>query len=193
MLRAFALLVSIAAGVALGLAATAFSLRGDPIFGAVRSGAWTAWPAAGTPDADPYLRALLATDGQIPLAGAAGLRFVARTDDTGQPLIGHCSYEVGGPTPAAQHWTLTVLDPDGRRRASTDPRAGFTSSEVVRDSDGSAVVVLARQARPGNWLPTRGDGPFVLMLSVYDAPLVIALTSGGPMPALPAITPGRCP
>lgn len=192
MLRTFALLISIAAGVVLGLAVTAFGLRGDPPFGMVRSGAWTAWPAAGTPGADPYLRALFALDGRLPLAAAAGLRFVARTDDAGAPLVGRCGYEIGGPTPAAQDWTLTVLDPDGRPRRSAEPRAGFTSSEVVRDSNGDVVIALARQARPGNWLPTRGDGPFLLMLSVYDTPLVTALASGSPAPRLPAITPGRC-
>lgn len=192
MLRALALLVSIAAGVALGLAATAVSLRGDPPFGAVRSGAWTAWPAAGTPAADPYLRALFAKEGRIPLAAAAGLRFVARADDAGQPLVGRCSYEIGGSTPAAQDWTLTVLDPDGRPRASPDPRTSFTSSEVVRGRDGGFAIALARQARPGNWLPTRGDGPLLLMLSVYDTPLVTALSSGGPMPSFPAITPRPC-
>lgn len=192
MLRAFAFLLSVAAGVALGLAATALSLHGDPPFGAVQSGAWTTWPSAGTPGADPYLRALFATDGRIPLAAAAGLRFVARTDDAGQPLVGRCSYSVGGSTPAAEYWTLTVLDPDGRPRSSLDLRAGYTSSEVVRGSDGGFVIALARQARPGNWLPTRGDGPLLLMLSVYDTPLVAALGSGSPMPGLPAITPGSC-
>lgn len=192
MLRAVALLVAIAAGVALGLAATAVSLRGDPPFGAMRSGAWTAWPAAGTPAADPYMRASFATDGRMPLAATAGLRFIARADDAGRPLVGRCSYEIGGPTPAAQDWTLTVLDLDGRPRVSPDPRAGFTSSEVVRGRDGGFTIALARQARPGNWLPTRGDGPFLLMLSVYDTPLVTALSSGGPMPSVPAITPGPC-
>lgn len=192
MLRALALLFGIATGVALGLATTAFSLSGDPPFGAVRSGVWTAWPAAGTASADPYLRALFASDGRIPLAAAAGLRFVARIDDAGQPLVGLCSYEIAGPTPDAQDWTVTVLDPDGYPRVSADPRSSFTSTEVVRSSDGGFTIVLARQARPGNWLPTGGNGPFLLMLSVYDTPLVTALTSGGPMPTLPSIAPGRC-
>lgn len=193
MLRALAVLVAIAAGVALGLGATAVGLRGDPPFGAVHRGIWTAWPEAGTPQADPYLRALSARDGSVALAAAAGLHLLARTDDAGHPLDGHCSYAVGGPTPAAQDWTLSVLEPDGRPRASVDARAGFTSSEVVRGSEGGFVVALARQARPGNWLPTRGDGPFVLMLSLYDTPLASALSGGSPMPELPFVTAEGCP
>ena len=192
-LRALALLVSIAAGVALGLAGTAYALRGDPPFGAVHGGAWTGWPAAGTPDADPYLRAVAARDGRVALAAAAGLRLIARTDDAGHPLIGRCTYTVGGAFPASEDWTLSVLDADGRPRVSPDPRAGFTSSEVVRGSAGAGVVTVARQARPGNWLPTRGDGAFVLMLSLYDTPLTSALVGGSPVPELPAITAEACP
>lgn len=193
MLRALALLVSLVAGVALGLAATTLGLRGDPPFGAIRRGAWTAWPEAGTAEADPYLRAVSARDGRIALAAAAGLRFVTRVDAAGRPLLGRCSYTIGGPTPAAQDWTLSVLDPDGRPLASPDPRAGFTSSELVRDSDGGFVIALARQARPGNWLPTRGDGPLLLMLSLYDIPLTSVASGGGPLPDLPAIAPETCP
>lgn len=193
MLRALALLASIAAGLALGLAATALSLRGDPPFGAVHSGAWTAWPEAGTANPDPYLRALSAQDGRLALAAAAGLRLTARTDDAGRPLLGRCTYVVSGPDPAAQDWTLSMLEPDGLPGNSLDGRAGFTSSELVRGVDGGFLITLARQARPGNWLPTGHDGPILLMLSLYGTPLTSALAGGAPLSELPSITAAGCP
>lgn len=192
-LRLIALPLSLGVGVALGLAATEATLRGRPPFGAVRSGPWTAWPDTGTPGADPYQRALDARDGRIPLTAAAGLRFTAERDTDGRPLDGRCSYLLGGAALPATLWTLTLLDPQGRERQTPDPRQGFTSTELVRDPEGEATITLARQARPGNWLPTRGDGPFILMLSLYDTPLGSALLAGGPVPAMPSIARTACP
>ncbi len=193
MLRLLKLLVSVAAGVALGLAATWASLRGDPVLSDVRSGAWIAWPRSGSADADPYTRAAFAHAGRLPLASAAGLQFIARTDDAGHPLEGRCAYTVTGPVPTAQYWSLTLLDPDGVARASVLPRSGFTSSEVVRSSNGGFVIAVTQEARPGNWLPVHGDAPFILMLSLYETALGTALATGGPVPVLPAIARTACP
>ena len=53
-----------------------------------RSGAWTAWPHAGSPDADPYSIAMLARTGEVPLGAGEGIAFTAEIDSDGAPLSG---------------------------------------------------------------------------------------------------------
>ena len=185
-------LLTLVAGVMLGLAATDLAVTRQPLFGAVRSGAWVTWPEAGSPKADPYVRAVYARDGRVPLATAVGLRFLATADDEGRPLDGRCAYSIGGPTPAAQYWTLALLDRSGFLPAGATGRSVITSAEVVRAADGGFAVTVARQARPGNWLPWAGEGRFQAMLSFYDSPLGTALLTGNPPPPLPAIVRTAC-
>ena len=178
-------------GCALGLGLTAALVTRGPLFGAVRSGAWTGFPRAGDA-ADPYARAAYARSAEIPLGSGEGLSFLARTDDTGAALRGTCSYVLRGGTMPARAWTLTVLDPDGRRPlADAETRDAFTSSEVLRRSDGRFEIALAPRAHPGNWLPT-GDRErgFVLMLRLYDT---VLSTAGSLDPGLlPAIVGDGC-
>jgi hypothetical protein len=180
-------------GIALGLGTTWLAVSGQPPFGAARSGAWTAWPGAGSTNPDPYARAIFARDGRIPLASASGLRFLARRDDAGASLDPRCTYDIAGPTPAAQFWTLSLLDGQGFPVAPASDRAGFTSTELLRASDGSFVITIAPRARPGNWLPVSGSEPFILMLSFYDTPLGTALQTGSTVPALPSVVKRSCP
>lgn len=184
--------LTLIAGVMLGLALTDLAVTRQPPFGAVRSGAWVTWPNGGSPDIDPYARAVYARDGRLPLATATGLRFLATTDDDGRPLDGRCAYSIGGATPPAQYWTLTLLDPSGLLPADATGRSGITSAEVVRAAEGGFTVTVARQARPGNWLPWPGEGRFTAMLSFYDSPLGTALLTGNPPPPLPAIVRTAC-
>ena len=193
MFRLFKLVAILLAGTALGLGATYLAVNRQPVFGSVRSGAWMAWPTSGSADADPYVRAVFARDGRIPLAAAAGLRFLASRDTSGATLEGGCTYVVSGPTPLAQFWTLTLLNELGFAPAGSGQRAGFTSAEVVRGADGGFAVTAAPTAHPGNWLPLPSDGPFVLMLTFYDTPLTTALSGGASAPALPGIVRRSCP
>ena len=45
----------------------------------LRLGPWQAWPKLGSPEADPYMRAILAHRGDVPLATGEGLGFTAGT------------------------------------------------------------------------------------------------------------------
>lgn len=192
MIGLFTVTLALVAGGALGLELTDLASRGQPWFGAVRSAAWTAWPRSGSPDADPYALAAYARSGRLPLAAGTGLRFLAATDDAGVRLEAGCAYVIGGPTPAARFWTLTRLGPDDDASAAAGSRTGYTSAELLRAADGGWTVSLARAARPGNWLPLGGTGPFTLMLSLYDTPLTVALQTANP-PPLPNITRVACP
>lgn len=192
MTRLLKLIAILLAGAMLGLGATFLAVEGQPVFGAVHSGAWTAWPTSGSADADPYARAVFARDGRIPLAAAVGLQFIADRDDAGALLDGRCVYQIEGPTPQAQFWTLTRLDATGFVRNGPAQRAGFTSAEIVRDAEGGFSITAAAGVHAGNWLPLLVYGRFKLMLTFYDTPLTTALNTGNPAPPLPAIVKNAC-
>ena len=184
----FALVVA----AVIGLGATWLALSKGVAFGAVRIGAWTAWPKNGTREIDPYARASIARTGELPIGSGDGVAFVARVDDHGHVLDGRCDVAVSGTTPPARFWTLTLYDPDGRLVANSVNRYGFTSQEIVRRADGSFEIVIAPRARPGNWLPTAGIERYLLVLRLYDTPVGVATRTARDAP-MPAVTLRACP
>lgn len=155
-------------GVSLGLGATYVAVRQGYGFGVAHAGPWTVWPQNGTPEIDPYARAILARTGEIPLGLAEGLSLIARKDDLGDWLDGSCDYVVSGRLPVARFWTLTLLDPDGRLVENPLRRYGLTSSEIVRPASGPPEITLSLNARPGDWLPIGRERRFMLALRLYD-------------------------
>lgn len=191
-LRALLFFLTLAIGAVIGLGLTwVTTVRGyGPT--AIRSGAWEAWPKAGTEDADPYARAALARAGELPLELADGIAFVATTDDAGKALDGRCDLRLSGTVPQARFWTLTVTDERGRLIENAAQRSGFTSPEVVWNRDGTLDVALGPRARAGNWLPTGARGHIVLTLRLYDTPVGLASRTSD-APAMPKLMTERCP
>jgi hypothetical protein len=191
-LRLLAILLALVIGGITAIALTWYaSARGNG-FGAVQIGAWTAWPKSGTADADPYARAAFARSGELPLELADGLAFVAVTDDDGRALDGRCDIRLHGRLPQARLWTLTVYDGRGRLIDNAAERYGFTSSEVVWNSDRTVEIVLAPRARPGNWLPTGGRDRVTAVLRLYDAPVDVG-SGVGDRSSMPRVIQERCP
>lgn len=184
----FALLVA----VIVGLGATYLALTQSAAFGALTIGSWTAWPKSGTTEADPYAQASIARSGRLPTALGDGLPFVARTDDNGRTLDGHCDVVLSGITPAARYWTLTLYNGEGELVANSIDRHDFTSQEIVRRADGSFRIDVAPRAQPGNWLPTGGIERYVLVLRFYDTPVGVSTKEGREVP-MPTITTENCP
>ncbi|HEY0236921.1 MAG TPA: DUF1214 domain-containing protein [Afipia sp.] len=177
---------------AVGLGATWTTATRGVNVGTVTIGAWTARPKTGTSGIDPYSRASIARSGELPVGTGDGIAFTAATDDSGRALDGRCDVKVSGVTPAARFWTLTIYDMQGRLVANTLQRYGFTSEEVVRESDGSFEVRIASRARAGNWLPTAGVDRYQLALRLYDTPVGVATRSQKDAP-MPAIITAGCP
>ncbi|MDP4004054.1 DUF1214 domain-containing protein [Methylobacterium sp. NEAU K] len=179
---------ALALGGVLGLASADWATSGGYPFGGVQVGAWTAWPRAGAANSDPYTRAVNARRGEIPLAVGEGLLLTAAVDDQGQALDATCSYRIGGGTPPARAWTLTVAGRGPRDAGQPPLREGFTSTEVLRAADGRFTVVLAPEVQPGNWLPIpRASGPVRLALRLYDTPVAASVGSLD-RDSVPAIT-----
>jgi hypothetical protein len=175
-----------------GLGATWLTLNQGAAFGAIRVGAWSAWPKTGSSEIDPYARAVIARSGELPIASGDGVAFFARHDDEGRALDGRCEIVLRGITPAARFWTLTLYDTEGRLVANSLSRYGFTSQEITRYHDGSFEITVAPRARPGNWLPTGGVDRIILELRLYDTPVGAAMRIGREA-VLPSVSAGACP
>jgi hypothetical protein len=171
---------------AIGLGATWMTTTRGIAFGSLSVGAWKAWPKTGSVDIDPYAKATIARTGELPIGLGDGVAFYARADDSGNILDGRCTFTINGLTPAARYWTLTLYNLDGGLVPNTLDRHGFTSEEVVRQTDGQFLITVAPRARPGNWLPTGGIERYVLVWRLYDTPIGVAIrtTKEGPMPAI---------
>ena len=160
--------------------------------GTLTIGAWTARPKTGTADIDPYSRATIVRNGELPIGTGDGVAFTATTDDRKKPLDGRCDVVVSGVTPAARFWTLTLYDSKGHLVANTLQRYGFTSQEIVRGADGAFEIRVASRSRAGNWLPTGGLERYALMLRLYDTPVGVATRTQRDAP-MPAIATVGCP
>ena len=160
--------------------------------GTLTIGAWTARPKTGTADIDPYSRATIVRNGELPIGTGDGVAFTATTDDRRKPLDGRCDVVVSGVTPAARFWTLTLYDGKGHLVANALQRYGFTSQEIVRGADGAFEIRIASRSRAGNWLPTGGLERYALMLRLYDTPVGVATRTQRDAP-MPAIATVGCP
>jgi hypothetical protein len=167
----FDIVLALAIALVIGVSTAWYAVQHGYIFGAVEVGPWTAWPTAGTVDADPYSLATLARTGEVPLGTGEGIAFAADKDSSGEPLTGSCVYALDGQTPAARLWTLTAYDEDGRLMVNPARRSGFHSREVLRKPDGSFLITVSPDVAPGNWLPVGHVQHFRLVLRLYDTPL----------------------
>jgi hypothetical protein len=188
----FVALVALALAAAVGLGSTWMTTTRGTELGTLTIGAWTARPRIGTTDIDPYSRATITRNGELPIGTGDGIAFTARADDKKKPLDGRCDVVVSGVTPAARFWTLTLYDNKGRLVANSLQRYGFTSEEIVRGADGGFEIHIASRARAGNWLPTGGIERYLLMFRLYDTPVGVATRTKRDAP-MPQIATVGCP
>lgn len=186
-MRAFSELFSILfIGLFVGGLLAWLSIQNNHGFGTLTIGQWTAWPLAGSQQADPYSKAKVAADGDVPLGAAEGLAFHAQTDERGNPLQRNCQYRIEGTTPTARLWTLAAHDLKDRVLFIPDGLpSSLVSRSVLRASDGSFVVSVGPVFAPGNWLEVNGSGRFQLIMRLYDTPITnTGQVSDAEMPVL---------
>ncbi len=139
-------------------------------------GPWVAWTSAARIDADPYTRAHYARAGTLPISTDIATTYVARTDSGGVRLHSSCEYRIDGKDTTGRWWSLSVFDSKGRLIPNPAERYAFTSDTIALEPDGSFTVSLARDAQPGNWLPTGGAGRLALVFVVLDSPVRVLAT-----------------
>ena len=71
--------------------------------------------------------------------------------------------------PSAAWWSLSVYDEQGRLIENAAERYSYNSATLMRAPGGRFSITLARNARPGNWLPTGDAGRLTLVLSIEEA------------------------
>lgn len=151
----------------LGLGSAWYMIDEGSAFTTGRIGPWNVWYAAGNPNADPYTRAHFARSGRLPITSTSALYYVARSDSEGELLTADCEYVIEGRPLAAGWWSLALYEASGRLIRNKAGRYAFSNRDLAFRTDGSYQIVLARTARPGNWLPTGDGGKIKLVLRVY--------------------------
>jgi hypothetical protein len=181
-------------GVALGggLGSSWYMIEAGSRLSTRSFGPWVAWPEAGRPEADPYTRAHIARNAELPLSSTAEMAFKAKTDSRGARLSSACDYAVVMDEFDPTWWGLAVYDGQGRLIPNAAERHAFNSSTVMREPDGRTVITLARDARPGNWLPSGRSSRVVLVLTVQDAGSASAVHDGAPPRSMPEIVRTGC-
>ena len=188
----FVTLLALLLAAVVGIGTTWMTTTRGTEVGTLTIGAWTARPRIGSADIDPYSRATIVRNGELPIGAGDGVAFKAAQDDRNKPLDGRCDVVVSGVTPPARFWTLTLYDAKGRLVANSLQRYGFTSQEIIRGSDGGFEIRVTSRSRAGNWLPTGGIERYTLMLRLYDTPVGVATRSKRDAP-MPAVATVGCP
>ena len=183
------LLLSITVALAVGFGLSYYALTDGRLFGVAQVGPWHAWPDVGANAPNPYTRGHLARTAAFELGQSEGLQFTATTDSDGQPLTRACAYRIDGKTPLATFWTLVAQDEAGVNIAAPDVAPAIRSSAIARAADGSIIVNVGTRLLPLNWLELTGDGPFRLVLTLYDTAAFSGFSSDASMPS---ITRGEC-
>lgn len=187
----FHLILMFAVALTVGFGLSWYMLTDNRFFGTVQSGPWIAWPDAGSPAPNPYTRAHLTRTGILQLGQSEGLQFIASSDSAGRPLTRACSYRIVGQTPVSTFWTLAAVDEAGRNVARPGARLALRSTNIVRNGDGGEIVIHAgTDLAPGNWLELAGEGPFSLVLTLYDT--VVSSGFGSSVEIMPAIVREAC-
>lgn len=132
------------------------------------NGPWVQWTTTGRPDADPYARAHAARKGLLPISSTIEAAYLANTDSSGGALTSSCEYVIALDGLGAVWWSIAAYGSKGQLVANAAERFGFNSSTAMREADGRAIVALARDARPGNWLPIGGGSQINVMLTLLS-------------------------
>jgi hypothetical protein len=133
-----------------------------------QSGPWLMWLRAGNRELDPYTRARQARLGNLPISSQVAATWQARYDVEGRRLHSSCEYLIESEPVDATWFSLAVYDDNGLLIPNPAERHSFNSQTIASNPDGSFFVVLAREARPGNWLPVGGAGRLSLVLTLVE-------------------------
>jgi hypothetical protein len=184
MLRALKIFVMLIAGVTLGLAATWLTAIRGTLGGGVSSGPWTTSLYMGSSEGGPYLRARVAVHGLLALSREETVYYTALRDSDGMMLDGNCTYRIEGRDPPTRWWSITAYGADDFLIPNKANRYSVSLNSVLRNDDGSFVIVLSKTKAEGNWIPVIA-GRFNLTIRLYNPGTeVIADPAHVPLPTI---------
>lgn len=131
-------------------------------------GPWVMWTNEGRAAADPYTRAHFARAGRLNLSSDVAGTYVATTDQDGIRLHSSCEYAIAGKDIEASWWSLSVFNQKGRLIPNPAGRHAYTRDTIALRPNGEFIITLARDARPGNWLPTGGAGRLAIVMHALE-------------------------
>lgn len=166
--RIFGFVLVAAAILGLGFASSWYMVEAGTRLTTVKIGPWVTWLSAARPDADPYTRAHFANAGTLAVSADVQRTYVAKVDTAGERLDSWCDYALEGRLQRADWWSIVAFNQQGLLVSNPAGRHAFTSQTIALSSNGSFSITLAREARAGNWLPTRGLGRLALVLTIVE-------------------------
>lgn len=140
----------------------------------IRRGPWVDFTQAAGRDIDPYTLARMHKIGSLPISSSVAATWEARYDGDGRRLHSSCEYLLESDPIDASWFSLAVYDDRGLLIPNSAGRYSFNSQTLAYNPDGSFFLVLARDARPGNWLPVGGAGRLTAVLTILEPRLPAA-------------------
>jgi hypothetical protein len=187
----FGLILKIATFLAIavlgGLFTSWYVINQGASFNTERQGSWVKWTMGGRIESDPY--SLVRYDRRKVLVYSSTYvsRFEATVDNQNRRLHSACHYAIEGFPPRSAWWSLNVFDAAGGLIPNDSDRHGFNSATIIPSSDGTMRIDLAREARPGNWIPTSRAGRLVVVLEVQNQTGDANVLADGQKQPLPTI------
>jgi hypothetical protein len=189
MLRALKIFLTLAAGIALGLAATwTTTIRGAQS-GNVSDGPWHTSLLTGSSQSGPYLRGFIAVHALLALSREETVYYIAKDDSDGHALDGHCSYRLEGRDPPSRWWSITAYGADDFLIENAADRYSVSMNSVTRRPDGTFTVALSQRQAGGDWIPVAAEA-FDLMIRLYNPQAAVVTDPAGV--ALPTISKAGC-
>ena len=167
MRTALKILAVLVVGAALGLGLTWATVIRGTMGGGVADGPWKTSLYAGSSEGGPFLRASIAVHGLLALGRHETIYYTAATDSDGAALSGRCMYAIDGRDPPARWWSITAYGADDYLIPNAAGRYSVSMNSVARRGDGSFLIVVSKDAAPGNWIAVV-DGPFNLSIRLYN-------------------------
>lgn len=151
-----------------GLFSSWYVINNGASFNTERIGPWVKWNMGARINADPYSLIRHDRNAMLVFSSTFVSRYEAKVDDQKRRLHSACHYAIEGQPPSTSWWSLNVYNAEGRLIQNASHRHGFNTATVVPNTDGTVRIDLAREARPGNWVPTSRAGRLVVVLEVQN-------------------------
>lgn len=153
-------------GIAIGISSAYLLLSISPDFLWIQNGVWRTSLVAGSEQADPYTRAIVAKNYLYILNRSEAIYFIAESDGE-RELKRNCDYKIVGKDLPSRWWSITIYGEDNFLIPNEHNIYSITSANVLKEGDHWQIHV-SRDPKGKNWIPLRGEGKFYITLRLYN-------------------------